>query len=30
MPEKKSIVEGYQKVVEKLSGVDINAIVFYF
>jgi hypothetical protein len=30
MPEKKSIVEGYQKAVEKLSGVDINAIVFYF
>ena len=28
MPERKPVVEGYQKAIEKLSGVDINAIVF--
>lgn len=28
MPEKKPVIEGYQKALEKLSGVDINAIVF--
>jgi len=28
MPEEKLAIEGYQKAVEKLSGVDINAIVF--
>jgi hypothetical protein len=28
MPEKKSAIEGYQKAVEKLSGVDINVILF--
>jgi adenylate kinase family enzyme len=30
MPERKPVVEGYQKAVEKLSGIDINAIVFLF
>ncbi|MBX0311938.1 MAG: PilZ domain-containing protein [Sulfurihydrogenibium sp.] len=28
MPEKKPAIEGYQKALEKLSGFDINAIVF--
>jgi hypothetical protein len=28
MPEKKPAIEGYQKAAEKLSGVDINVIVF--
>jgi hypothetical protein len=30
MPEKEPAIEGCQKVIEKLSGVDINAILFLF